>query len=42
MGPFDYNEMIVSLRTYQNIARLAQDSKAQWSNEYQVIKLTSP
>ena len=41
-GPWDYNEYIVSVRTYQNIARLAEESKVQWANEYGVIKLTSP
>ena len=41
-GPWDYNEYIVSVRAYQNIARLAAESKVQWANEYGVIKLTSP
>jgi hypothetical protein len=41
-GPWDYNEMIVSMRTYQNIARLAETSEVQSSNGYEVIKLGSP
>jgi lysylphosphatidylglycerol synthetase-like protein (DUF2156 family) len=41
-GPWDYNEMIVSVRTYQNIARLAATSEVQSSNDYQMIKLASP
>ena len=41
-GPWDYNEMIVSVRSYQNIARLAETSEVQLSNGYQVIKLASP
>jgi hypothetical protein len=41
-GPWDYNEYIVSIRTYQNIARLAEMSEAQSSNGYELIKLSSP
>ena len=41
-GPWDYNEMIVSMRTYQNIARLAKTSEVQSSNGYQMIKLALP
>src|SRR5262249_24179052 len=41
-GPYDYNQYIVSIRTYQNIARLAETSEVQLSNGYQVIKLASP
>jgi hypothetical protein len=41
-GPWDYNEMIVSMRTHQNIARLGETSEVQSSNDYEVIKLASP
>jgi hypothetical protein len=37
-NPWDYYESSVSVRAYQT--RLA--AKVQWSNEYEVIKLTSP
>src|SRR5262249_37734187 len=41
-GPWDYNQYIVSIRTYQNIARLAETSEVQSSRGYKVIKLASP
>jgi hypothetical protein len=40
-GPWDYSEMIISVRAYQNIARLAETSEVQSLNGYEMIKLTS-
>jgi len=41
--PWDYNVMIASMITYQNIARLAESSSgAQSLNGYEVVKLSSP